>query len=395
MSMIPYAKQSISEQDIEAVNEVLRSDFITQGPVISQFEEAVAKYCGAKFAIAVSHGTAALHLACLALEVRVGDIVWTSPNSFVASANCAIYCNAEVDFIDIDPDTYNICIDSLTLKLQQAEKDNRIPKVIIPVHFSGQPCDMKALKSLSKKYGFLIIEDAAHALGAEYTDQKVGSCAYSELTIFSFHPAKMITSGEGGMIMTNNPQLADKIKRLSTHGITRETGLMTEESHGGWYYQQLDLGYNYRITDIQAALGLSQLRCLDEFISKRKKLAERYNHQLQSLPLTMPWQNPEAQSSWHLYVIRLNLKQLKIDRKSVFEQLRQAGIGVHVHYIPIHTQPFYQERGFRQGDFPESESYYQEALTLPLFTDLTEEQVDFISHKISDILLSNLNPRFL
>jgi len=393
--MIPYAKQSISEQDIKAVNRVLRSDFITQGAVVSQFEEAVASYCGAEYAVAVSHGTAALHLACIALDVGAGDLVWTSPNSFVASANCALYCGAKIDFVDIDPASYNISIDALKQKLLQAKQDNRLPKVLIPVHFSGQPCEMKEIKKLSEQFGFAIIEDAAHALGAEYLGEQVGSCTYSDLTIFSFHPAKMITCGEGGMILTNNSELAVKIEQLRTHGITRKAELMTEETHGSWYYQQTMLGFNYRITDIQAALGLSQLQRLDEFVNKRQKLAERYNQQLQSLSSTMllstPWQSPDTQSSWHLYVIRLNLKQLNIDRKAIFDQLRRADIGVHVHYIPIHTQPFYQELGFKQGDFPESESYYNEAITLPLYVDLDEQQIEYICQTLNHILINNLN----
>ena len=387
--MIPYARQSISEQDIEAVNQVLRSDFLTQGALIAQFETAVSSYCHAEYAVAVSHGTAALHLACLALDVGVGDRVWTSPNSFVASSNCALYCGAEINFVDIDPKTYNISLNSLKQKLIQAEVDNCLPKVLIPVHFSGQSCDMKEIKELSKHYGFAIIEDAAHALGAEFLSEKVGSCLYSDLTIFSFHPAKMITCGEGGMILTNRPELAHKMELFRSHGVTRNPGLMTEKSHGDWYYQQTLLGFNYRMTDFQAALGLSQLKRLDDFVNKRQNLAQRYNKKLSVLSklLSLPWQNSDTQSSWHLYIIRLNLKSLTVDRKTVFDHLRQSGIGVHVHYIPIHTQPYYQDLGFKQGDFPESESYYYEAITLPLFVDLEEEQVDFITQTVEKLLL--------
>ena len=385
--MIPYARQSISEQDIEAVNKVLRSDFITQGPIVSQFEKAVAEYCTVNHTVAVSHGTAALHLACLVLGVGSADYVWTSPNTFVASANCALYCGAEIDFVDIDPDTYNISINALKNKLHEAEKNGRLPKVLIPVHFSGQSCAMKEIKALSEQYDFRIIEDAAHALGGDYAGQKIGSCLYSDITVFSFHPAKMITSGEGGMLLTNDSDLAVKIEQLRTHGVTRNPELMTEASHGAWYYQQLELGFNYRITDIQAALGLSQLQRLDEFVDKRRKLAELYNQQLQSLPVVIPWQQFNIQSSWHIYVIRLKLSELNIDRKTVFAQLRQAGIGVHVHYIPVHIQPYYQQLGFNPGDFPESESYYEEALTLPLFADLSNAQVNYIVQELTRILL--------
>ncbi len=386
--MIPYAKQSISDEDIDAVVKVLKSDFITQGPVVSQFEEAIATYCSARYAIAVSSGTAALHLSSLALNVGPGDMVWTSPNTFVASANCALYCGAEVDFVDIDPKTYNISIEALKEKLEYANQNNCLPKVLIPVHFSGQSCEMKEIKSLSVQYGFSIIEDAAHALGGEYQEQKVGSCFYSDVTIFSFHPAKMITCGEGGIVLTNNSSLADKIKRLRIHGVTRDPDLMTDLSHGIWFYQQLELGFNYRMTDMQAALGLSQLKKLDEFVSERRKLVGKYNQLLQSLPVITPWQHPDTHSSWHLYVIRLNLRELNKTRKIVFDELRLAGIGVHVHYIPVHTQPFYQELGFKKGDFPESESYYQEAITLPLFVDLTDKQLHFIIEKMNHLLSS-------
>ncbi len=387
--MIPYAKQSISEQDIEAVAKVLRSDFITQGPVVVQFEQAIAEYCGADYTIAVSHGTAALHLACLALDVGEGDSVWTSPNSFVASANCALYCGAKIDFIDIDPQTYNISMTQLKDKLKLAEQNNTLPKVLIPVHFSGQSCDMQAIKSLSQQYGFSIIEDAAHALGGEYQKTKIGSCHYSDISIMSFHPAKMITSGEGGMLLTNRQDLADSIEQLRSHGITRNPEQMKGASHGSWYYQQLDLGFNYRITDIQAALGLSQLQRLDDFVSQRRALAKHYNEKLQGLALTIPWQHPDTQSSWHLYVICLQLEHLNVGRKQIFDLLRQAGVGVHVHYIPIHTQPFYQEKGFKEGDFPASEAYYATALTLPLFAEMSVEQLDFIVDNLTKILHVN------
>ena len=384
--MIPYARQSISEEDIEAVTQVLRTDCITQGPIVSQFEKAIANYCSAQYSIAVSSGTAALHLACLALDVSVDDLVWTSPNTFVASANCALLCGAAIDFVDIDYKTYNISLDALKVKLQNAQQLGQLPKVLIVVHFAGQSSEMKEIKVLSEQYGFAIIEDAAHALGGEYLGQKIGSCVYSDLTIFSFHPAKMITTGEGGMVLTNKSELAEKIKRLSTHGITKDPRLMADGSHGQWYYQQLELGFNYRITDIQAALGLSQLPRLDEFVKKRRQLALFYNRQLEDFDLTIPWQHPDTMSSWHLYVIRLNLEKINKDRKNVFDAMITADIGVHVHYIPVHTQPYYQQLGFKEGNFPQSEQYYREALTLPLYVDLTEQQITYISKTLGEIL---------
>ncbi len=384
--MIPYARQNISEQDIEAVARVLRSDFITQGPVVAQFEAAIAHYCNAQYAIAVSSGTAALHLACLALNVSKGDIVWTSPNTFVASANCALYCGASIDFIDIDPVTYNISIEVLQQKLAIARKNNQLPAVIIAVHFAGQSCDMQAIYKLSQEYGFKIIEDAAHALGADYQNHKIGSCRYSDISIFSLHPAKMITSGEGGLILTNNRTLADKVTLLRTHGISRDRSLMKGEPHGDWYYQQLELGYNYRVSDIQAALGLSQLTRLDEFVARRREIADYYNKQLNTLPVTIPQQNSDCQSSWHLYVIALALDKISKTRKQVFDELRQHNIGVHVHYIPVHTQPYFVNMGFKEQDFPNSISYYQQAITLPVFVDLRNETIDYIIHTLSEII---------
>ncbi len=384
--MIPYAKQNISEQDIEAVARVLHSDFITQGPVVVEFEKAIAQYCGAKYAIAASSGTAALHLACLALEVAKNDIVWTSPNTFVASANCALYCGAHIDFIDIDPETYNISIESLKQKLSIARQKGKLPKVVIAVHFSGQSCDMQAIYELSQEYGFKIIEDAAHALGGEYQNHKIGCCQFSDISIFSLHPAKMITAGEGGLLLTNNKSLIDKASLLRTHGITRDSSLMEGDIHGSWYYQQVELGYNYRITDIQAALGLSQLQRLDEFVFRRRQIAERYNQLLSALPLTIPYQNEACQSSWHLYMIRLQLDKLNKNRKEVFNELRENNIGVHVHYIPVHTQPFFKKMGFKEQDFPESVAYYQQAITLPMYVDLSDEMVDYIAATLSEIL---------
>ncbi len=385
--MIPYAKQSISEEDIEAVVQVLRSDFITQGPVVNQFETAIAQYCQAQYAIAVSSGTAALHLACRALGIGQGDIVWTSPNTFVASANCALYCGASIDFIDIDPHTYNISIAVLKQKLETARENDRLPAAIIPVHFAGQSCDMEAIYHLSQEYGFKIIEDAAHALGGEYNNHRIGSCRYSDITIFSLHPAKMITAGEGGLLLTNSSSLAEQAVLLRTHGITRDPSLMEGESHGLWYYQQTELGYNYRITDIQAALGLSQLQRLNEFVSRRSKIAERYNRLLSALPLNIPQQYKSCQSSWHLYVICLQLNKLNKNRKEIFDELRKKNIGVHVHYIPVHTQPFFKNIGFKEQDFPESVAYYQKAITLPIYVDLSDEIVDYIVGTLSEILV--------
>ena len=384
--MIPYTRQSVSDEDIEAVSEVLRSDLITQGPVTEAFEEAVARYCSVRHAIAVSHGTAALHLACLALGVGTGDVVWTSPNTFVASANCALYCGAAIDFVDIDPETYNMSVSALENKLIEARKAQQLPKVVIPVHFAGQSCDMKAIKTLSDEYGFSIIEDAAHALGGQYLNNKIGSCQYSDITIFSLHPAKIMTSGEGGLVLTNSQKLAGKISLLRTHGIEKYHELKEATTEGEWYYQQSSLGYNYRISDIQAALGLSQLKRLDDFVKKRHKLAQRYNKEFADLPLTIPRQHPDTCSSWHLYVIRLKTHEINKTRREVFEQLRNRGIGVHVHYIPVHTQPYYQNSGFQPGDFIESERYYNEALTLPLFVDLKPEEQKKIILNLTEVL---------
>ncbi|WP_069473698.1 UDP-4-amino-4,6-dideoxy-N-acetyl-beta-L-altrosamine transaminase [Candidatus Marithrix sp. Canyon 246] len=360
--MIPYGRQDISQTDIDAVVEVLRSDWITQGPTIARFEQAVANYCGSQYAVAVCNATAALHLACRAIGLGVGDRLWTSPNTFVASANCGLYCGAEVDFVDIDPQTYNISIDALRAKLEQAEKVGKLPKVLIPVHFAGQSCEMATIAELAKQYGFYVIEDASHAIGGEYKGKKIGNCSYSDMTVFSFHPVKIITTGEGGMVVTNNPELFEKVSLLRTHGITRTP------SQGAWYYQQVELGYNYRITDIQAALGLSQMQRLDSFINQRHELVQTYNDSLKDLPLQLPWQHPDSYSAWHLYVIRLN------KRSQVFDSLREAGIGVNVHYIPVHTQPYYQEMGFKIGDFPEAEKYYDQVISLPIYPLLTETE---------------------
>jgi UDP-4-amino-4,6-dideoxy-N-acetyl-beta-L-altrosamine transaminase len=384
---IPYGRQDISQEDIDAVVEVLRSDWITQGPAIEKFEQAVANYCGTKYAVAVSSATAALHLACLAVDLGQGDILWTSPNTFVASANCGLYCGAEVDFVDIDPHTYNLSVEELERKLAWAEKQGCLPKVLVPVHFAGQSCEMERIAVLSKRYGFKVIEDASHAIGGTYQGTPVGNCKFSDITVFSFHPVKIITTGEGGMLLTNQEELYQKLIRLRSHGITRNRELMQGESHGSWYYQQLELGFNYRITDIQAALGISQMQRLEEFVSRRRFLAQRYNELLQNLPLILSWQHPDTESSWHLYVIRLKLDKITKTHRQVFEELRQAGIGVNLHYIPVHTQPFYQQFDFKYGDFPQVEQYYQEAISLPLYYGLIQEDQNRVLTALQEILL--------
>ncbi|BAY26015.1 DegT/DnrJ/EryC1/StrS aminotransferase [Calothrix sp. NIES-2100] len=383
---IPYGRQDINQADIDTVVEVLRSDWITQGPAIERFEQAIAQYCNAKYAVAVSSATAALHIACLAAGLATGDILWTSPNTFVASANCGLYCGAKVDFVDIDVNTYNLSIKALENKLAWAAKAGCLPKVVIPVHFAGQSCEMKKIAALSQQYNFQIIEDASHAIGAKYQSKPVGGCEFSEMTVFSFHPVKIITTGEGGMILTNQEKLYKKLIRLRSHGITKNPDLMQGESHGAWYYQQLELGFNYRMTDIQAALGSSQMNRLDEFVERRQFLAHRYNELLQYLPLTLPWQDPETESSWHLYVIRLKLDKISKTHRQVFEELRQAGIGVNLHYIPVHTQPYYQKLGFKAGDFPQSEQYYQEAISLPLYYGLNADEQEQVVTKLAGIL---------
>ncbi|MEA5549885.1 UDP-4-amino-4,6-dideoxy-N-acetyl-beta-L-altrosamine transaminase [Anabaena cylindrica UHCC 0172] len=384
---IPYGRQDINQADIDAVVKVLRSDWITQGPIIERFEKAVANYCGAKYAVAVSSATAALHIACLAANLGKGDILWTSPNTFVASANCGLYCGAEVDFVDIDANTYNLSIEELETKLVSAAKKDGLPKVLIPVHFAGQSCEMDQIYALSKQYNFKIIEDASHAIGAKYQEKSVGCCEFSDMTVFSFHPVKIITTGEGGMVLTNQEELYQRLIRLRSHGITRNPDFMQGESHGAWYYQQLELGFNYRITDIQAALGVSQMNRLDEFVERRRFLAKRYDELLQNLPITLPWQHPDTESSWHLYVIRLKLDKITKSHRQVFEELHQAGIGVNLHYIPLHFQPYYQQLGFKKGDFINSEKYYQEAISIPLYYGLSLEKQDQVVTELQEILL--------
>lgn len=372
--MIPYGRQDINQEDIDAVIAVLRSDFLTQGPTIQAFEKAVANYCGARHAVAVNSATSALHIACLALGVGKGDIVWTSPITFVASANCALYCGATVDFVDIDPRTYNLSANRLEEKLLVAEKTGTLPKVVIPVHLCGQPCDMAAIHALSQKYGFKIIEDASHAIGGRYKNEPVGSCRYSDITVFSFHPVKIITTGEGGMAVTNDESLSNHMVRMRSHGITREPAEMTHAPDGPWYYQQIELGFNYRMTDLQAALGLSQMKRLDEFVAKRHELAANYENLFRNSVITTPWQHSDSYSGLHLYVIRLPVDNFLLNRREVFERLRVNGIGVNIHYIPIYRQPYYERMSFNIKNFPESEKYYAQAITLPMFPSLTAEQ---------------------
>ncbi|MCA6574356.1 MAG: UDP-4-amino-4,6-dideoxy-N-acetyl-beta-L-altrosamine transaminase [Pseudanabaena sp. M57BS1SP1A06MG] len=384
---IPYGRQDINQADIQQVIDVLQSDWLTQGPAINRFEKIVADYCGVNYAVAVSSATAALHIACLSLDLGENDWLWTSPNTFVASANCGLYCDAHVDFVDINPHTYNLSIEQLEQKLVRASEQNCLPKVLIPVHFAGQSCEMDKIANLSRQYGFKVIEDASHAIGGKYQDKPIGCCEFSDLAVFSFHPVKIITTGEGGMVLTNRQDLYEKSIRLRSHGITRDSNLMQGESHGAWYYQQLELGFNYRITDIQAALGASQMQRLDEFVNRRRFLAQRYNHLLQDLPITLPHQHPDTESSWHLYVIRLHLDKISKTHRQVFEELRQADIGVNLHYIPVHTQPYYQNIGFKWGDFPKSETYYADAISIPLYYGLSKEDQNRVVENLREVLI--------
>lgn len=383
---IPYARQDINADDIAAVIKVLHSDFLTQGPVVPQFEQAVAEHCTSRYALAVNSATSALHLAYLALGLGPGDWLWTTPNTFVATANCALYCGANVDFVDIDSSTYNLCPQALEHKLIQAEREGRLPKIVVPVHFAGQACDMHALSRLSARYGFKIIEDASHALGGKYNGQPIGNCEYSEATIFSFHAIKIITSGEGGMVVTNNAPLAEQINLLRSHGITRNEELMISPSPGEWYYQQLLLGFNYRMTDIQAALGLSQLQRLNTFIVQRHDVAAYYNKQLKNLPLILPYQQPRSYSAYHLYVIQKQAAGNHKSRAEVMRALQQCGIKVNVHYIPVYLQPYYQKLGFTKGLCPLAEHYYNNALSLPMYAALNRDQQDRVINGLKNAL---------
>ena len=374
--MIPYGRQDITQTDIDAVVGVLQSDFLTQGPMVPRFEQSVAQHVGATHALAVNSATSALHIACLALGLGPGDRLWTTPITFVASANCALYCGADVDFVDIDPRTYNLCPQALALKLEQAEREGTLPKVVVPVHLCGQPCDMQAIHALSQRYGFKIIEDASHAIGGKYQGEFIGNSRYSDITVFSFHPVKIITTAEGGMALTNDEALANKMALLRSHGITRDPAQMTREADGPWYYQQIDLGFNYRMTELQAALGVTQMERLDQYVARRHQLARRYDDLLTGLPVTAPWQHGDSYSGLHLYVIRLQLDMIQKTHRQVFEALRELGIGVNLHYIPVHTQPYYERMGFKPDDFPQSQTYYQEAISIPMFQTMTDEQQD-------------------
>lgn len=387
-AMIPYGRQDISAEDIAAVRQVLESDFLTQGPRVPAFEQALASYCNVKHALAVNSATSALHIACMALGLGPGDILWTSPITFVASANCGRYCGADVDFVDIDPRTYNLCPAALEKKLIEAQAHGRPPKVVVVVHLCGQPCDMANIARLSRRFGFKVIEDASHAVGGHYQGRPIGNCEYSDITVFSFHPVKIITTAEGGMAMTNDASLAASMDRFRSHGITRDESLMVGTSDGPWYYQQLDLGYNYRMTELQAALGLSQMDRLDSYVKRRHQLAERYDQALKELPLTTPWQHPDSHSGRHLYVIRLDTSRASVSHRVCFERLRAAGIGVNLHYIPVHLQPYYRQFGFQTGDFPQAESYYQQAISLPLYPGLSEADQDRVVETLHGILRS-------
>lgn len=377
--MIPYGRQKITQADIDSVVAVLKSDFLTQGPAVKRFEQTVAGHVGVKHALALNSATSALHVACLSLGLGPGDWLWTTPITFVASANCGLYCGAKVDFVDIDPRTYNLCPKALETKLVAAQESGCLPKVLVVVHLCGQPCDMVAINSLGQKYGFKIIEDASHAIGGKYKNSFIGNCYYSDITVFSFHPVKIITTGEGGMTLTNCDKLFERMALLRAHGITRDPALMTNEADGPWYYQQIDLGFNYRMTDLQAALGISQMKRLDEYVARRHELARRYDKLLEESPVTTPWQHPDSYSAMHLYVVRLSDV---VGKRQLFEYMRAEGVGVNLHYIPVYRQPYYKQMAFKATDFPQAERYYAEAITLPLYPELTQENQDKVVRKL-------------
>lgn len=383
--MIPYGRQSIGADDLAAVAEVLKSDWLTQGPTIPRFEAALTRYCGARAAVAASSATAALHLACRALDLGPGDILWTSANTFVASANCARYCGAEVDFIDIDARTYNMSYDALAAKLQQAERAGRLPKVVMPVHFAGQSCQMREIRQLGERYGFRIIEDASHAIGADYLAQPVGNCRYSDICVFSFHPVKIITTAEGGAALTNDETLAQRMRTLRSHGISRDPDSWSGAG-GDWYYEQQLLGYNYRMTDLQAALGCSQMARLGEFVARRREIAAQYDAELGHALLVRPWQCPDTSSCYHLYPVRIVARDRACDRRAIFEGMRRAGVGVNVHYIPVCTQPYYRALGFGPGYCPQAEAYYAEAISLPIFPALTATDQQYVITELLRLL---------
>jgi UDP-4-amino-4,6-dideoxy-N-acetyl-beta-L-altrosamine transaminase len=384
--VIPYGRQTISEADIESVVQVLRSDFLTQGPQVPAFEALVARSVDAPHAIAVNSATSALHMACLALDLGPGDWLWTSPNSFVASANCGLYCGAQVDFVDIDPRTFNMSAQALADKLAHAKREGRLPKVVIPVHFAGQSADMAAIASLAHEYDFKVIEDASHAIGSRWQGTHVGACLHSDITVFSFHPVKIITTAEGGLLTTRDAAIAQRLADLRSHGITREVARLECADQGGWYYEQQSLGYNYRMTELQAALGASQMAELGRFIARRHELVARYEDGFQGVPVVRPWQHPDSHSAFHLYVIQV-AEGARLNRRQLFDALRGAGILVNVHYIPIHLQPFYLRMGFHAGDFPVAEAYYARAISLPLYAGLSEADQDFVIQKIKEFVL--------
>ena len=385
--MIPYGRQDINQDDIENVVDVLKSDFLTQGPQVPLFEKAVTSYCGASYGVAVNSATSALHVACLAMGVGKDDVVWTSANTYVASANCALYCGATVDFVDIDSQTYNISLDALKTKLIKAETEGNLPKIVIPVHFAGQSCDMSAIYKLSQHYGFKIIEDASHAIGSTYNKIKVGSCKYSDITVFSFHPVKIITTGEGGMAVTNDEDLSNKMRVFCSHGVTNKQTLMKPRPIDEiWNYQQIELGYNYRMTDIQAALGSSQISRLDEYIVRRNEIAKRYNIELENLPIKTPWQDPQSYSSYHLYPILINSDQNTKTQKELFNSLRKNGIMVNLHYIPVYRQVYYESLGFQEGYCPNAENYFKHTLSIPIFPLMDYESQSKVINAISNEL---------
>jgi len=383
--VIPYGKQNINQADIDSVVNVLQSEFLTQGPQVPLFEKTVSEYCGVKYGVAVNSATSALHIACLALGLGEGDYFWTSPNTFVASANCGLYCGAKVDFVDIDSKTYNLSTKELEKKLIQAKQDNKLPKIVIPVHFAGQSCDMKKIHSLGKEYGFKIIEDASHAIGGKYLDQSIGCCQYSDITVFSFHPVKIITTAEGGLATTNNKELSEHMQLFRSHGVTRDPKLMIKKAEGGWHYQQVELGFNYRMTELQAALGVSQMKRLDEFVALRHQRQKRYDELLKNLPVVVPYQDMDSYSALHLYPIQIKTDKVKNTRKEIFEALRKNDIGVNVHYIPVHTQPYYENIGFKKGCYPNAEAYYDSAISIPLFSQMSVIQQDMVVKNLKKI----------
>ena len=386
--MIPYGRQDINEDDLEAVRDVLTSDFLTQGPRVPEFEACVASAAGAAHGVAANSATSALHIACMALGLGPGDWLWTVPNTFVASANVGLYCGAQVDFVDVDPNTFNMCPDALETKLAEQEAQGRLPKVLIPVHLTGQSADMARIGALAKRYGVRVVEDASHAIGASFEGQPVGTCAYSDVTVFSFHPVKIVTTAEGGVAVTQDAELAARMRRAASHGITRDPALMTHASDGPWYYQQIELGYNYRMTELQAALGISQMQRLRDYVDRRAAHALAYDAALADLPLDLPVQDARSRSAWHLYVIRLRLDEVSLSHRDTFEALRAAGLGVNLHYIPVHTQPYYKQFGFAKGDFPNAEAYYARAISIPLFATMTDEQ----RNQVVDVLRATLCP---